>query len=46
MEFNLNMKLIKTKIKDCYLIKLNKFNDERGYLQELFVRKFLKIKVF
>ena len=39
------MKLIKTKIKDCYEIKLNKFNDERGYFTEHFVRKFLKIVV-
>lgn len=36
------MKLIKTKIKDCYLIKLNKFNDERGYFTRAFCKKIFK----
>ena len=36
------MKLIKTKIKDCYEIKLNKFNDERGYFTRAFCKKIFK----
>tara|TARA_A100001011_G_C14297263_1_gene839035 strand:+ start:2251 stop:2778 length:528 start_codon:yes stop_codon:yes gene_type:complete len=36
------VKLIKTKIKDCYLIKLNKFNDERGYFTRAFCKKIFK----
>ncbi len=36
------MKLIKTKIKDCYIIKLNKFNDQRGYFTRAFCKKIFK----
>ncbi len=38
------MKLIKTKIKDCYIIKLNKFNDQRGYFTRAFCKKIFKNK--
>ena len=30
------MDLIKTKIKDCHLIKLDKFNDDRGFFSRAF----------
>ena len=33
------MKLVKTKIKDCYLIKLDKFNDKRGFFTRAFCKK-------
>ncbi len=36
------MKLIKTKIKDCYLIKLDKFKDKRGFFTRAFCRKVFK----
>jgi dTDP-4-dehydrorhamnose 3,5-epimerase len=40
------MNLIKTKIKDCYLIKLDKFNDERGFFSRAFCKKvFVKKKI-
>ena len=33
------MQLINTKIKNCYLIKLDKFNDERGFFSRAFCKK-------
>ena len=36
------MKLINTKIKNCYLIKLDKFNDERGFFTRAFCKKIFK----
>ncbi|MDD2435007.1 MAG: dTDP-4-dehydrorhamnose 3,5-epimerase [Bacilli bacterium] len=33
------MKLIKTNLKDCYLIEPNKFEDERGYFSPYFIQK-------
>ena len=39
------MQLINTKIKNCYLIKLDKFNDERGFFSRAFCKKIFK-KIF
>ena len=33
------MELINNKIKDCYLIKLDKFNDDRGFFTRAFCKK-------
>ena len=33
------MNLIKTNIKDCYIIKLDKFNDDRGFFTRAFCKK-------
>tara|TARA_B100000686_G_C16759582_1_gene957799 strand:+ start:545 stop:1075 length:531 start_codon:yes stop_codon:yes gene_type:complete len=38
------MQLINTKIKNCYLIKLDKFNDERGFFSRAFCKKIFKKK--
>ena len=40
------MQLIKTKIKDCFKLKLNKFLDKRGQFVKLFSKnKFKKMKI-
>jgi dTDP-4-dehydrorhamnose 3,5-epimerase len=33
------MNIIKTKIKDCYLIKIDKFSDNRGFFSRAFCKK-------
>lgn len=33
------MEICNTKLKDCYVINLKRFNDERGYFQETFHKK-------
>ena len=38
------MKLIKTKIKDCYIIKLGKLNDDRGFFTRAFCKKIFNKK--
>lgn len=38
------MNFIKTKIKGCYIIKLEKFFDDRGYFTRAFCKKILKQK--
>ena len=38
------MDLIKTDIKDCYLVKLNKFEDERGFFVRAFCKNIFKKK--
>ena len=35
------MDLIKTSIKDCFLIKIDKFNDDRGFFSRAFCKKVL-----
>ena len=40
------MKIIKTKFKRLFLIKSNSYIDNRGYFKELYLRKFLKKKIF
>ena len=40
------MNLIKTKIEDCYLIRLDKFKDDRGFFSRAFCKKiFAKKKI-
>lgn len=33
------MKIIETKLKDCYIIEPDVFNDERGYFMEFYSDK-------